>query len=272
MSIFWIVLASVVALVLLMVAVNELLGRPVMFLRWSGLRMFFGMRRLLTEWQVGDGREEACARFVEANAPKGDLDAAIAAIDRFAYRKKFLINVGDEKGALLDDALARTKPTRALELGAYVGYSALRTIRKLPPGGRLYSVEFNPANAAIARRVAEHAGVADRVTFVVGAIGDGGKTVKALAEQHGFSQGSLDFVFVDHAKEAYLADLKTILDAGWLHAGSVVVADNVGFPGAPDYKAYMEGEEGKRWHTKTHRAHLEYQKVLYDLVLESTLL
>ncbi|HJU21577.1 MAG TPA: O-methyltransferase [Casimicrobiaceae bacterium] len=234
--------------------------------------MLFGMKRLLTEWQVGDGREEACARFVVANAAKGDLDGAIAAIDRFAYRKKFLVNVGDEKGALLDDALARAKPKRALELGAYVGYSALRTIRKLPPDARLFSVEFNPANAAIARRVAEHAGVADRVTFIVGSIGDGGATVKTLIEQHGFSPGSLDFVFVDHAKECYLADLKTILDAGWLHAGTVVVADNVGFPGAPDYKAYMDGEEGKRWRTTTHRTHVEYQKVLTDLVLESTFL
>jgi catechol O-methyltransferase len=250
--------------------VNALLGGPVPFLRWSFLRMLLSMRRLLTEWQVGDGREEAAAKYVKAHAPAGDLSAAIASIDEFAYRQKFLINVGDEKGAILDAAVERAKPQLVLELGAYVGYSALRMARRLPPGGCVVTVEFNPSNAGIAQRLIEHAGVADRVKIVVGSIGDGGETVKVLEEKHGFRPGSLDFVFIDHAKEAYLPDLERILAAGWLHEGSVVVADNVGFPGAPEYKAYMDAEEGKRWHTKGHKTHVEYQKLIPDLVLEST--
>jgi catechol O-methyltransferase len=254
-----------------LVVVNSVLGGPVPFLRWSFIRMLFGMKRLMSEWQVGDGREEAAAQYVIAHAPQGNLDAAIAAIDKFAHQQQFLINVGDEKGVLLDAAIERVKPQRVLELGAYVGYSALRMARRLPAGGRIFSVEFNPSNAAIARRVIEHAGASDRITIVVGSIGDGGKTVKALEQEHGFQPGGLDFVFIDHAKEVYLSDLRRILEAGWLHPGSVVVADNVGFPGAPDYKAYMDGEEGKLWHTKAHKTHVEYQKVIPDLVLESTL-
>jgi catechol O-methyltransferase len=225
----------------------------------------------MSEWQVGDGREEAAADYVIAHAPAGNIDAAIAAIDKFARQRKFLINVGDEKGAILDAVVDRIKPRRVLELGAYVGYSALRMARRLGPGGRVFSVEFNPSNAAIARRVIAHAGASDRVTIVVGSIGDGGKTVKALEEEHGFKPGSLDFVFIDHAKEAYVPDLQRILDAGWLHVGSVVVADNVGVPGAPEYKAYMDREEGKRWRTQEHKTHVEYQKLIADLVLESTL-
>jgi catechol O-methyltransferase len=254
-----------------LVVVNALLGAPVPFLRWSFIRMLFSMKRLMSEWQVGDGREEAAANYVIAHAPAGDIDAAIASIDKFAYRQKFLINVGDEKGAILDAAIDRVKPQRVLELGAYVGYSALRMARRLPLGGRVISVEFNASNAAIARRIINHAGAAERVTIVVGSIGDGGKTVKALEEEHGFRTGGLDFVFIDHAKEAYLSDLQRILDAGWLHKGSVVFADNVGFPGAPEYKAYMDAEEGKLWHTKGHKTHVEYQKLIPDLVLESTL-
>jgi catechol O-methyltransferase len=34
----------------------------------------------------------------------------------------------------------------------------------------------------------------------------------------------------------------------------------------------MEAEEGRRWRTKTHRTHAEYQSLVRDLVLESTLL
>ena len=262
------VAAAVGALVVL----NILLGRPVPFLRWSVLRMLFGTKRLLSEWQVGDGREQAAASYVVANAPAGNVDAAIAALDRFAYRHKFLINVGDEKGAILDAAVERVAPRRVLELGAYVGYSALRMARRLPAGGQVFSVELNPSNATIARQVIEHAGAADRITIVVGSIGDGGQTVQTLEETHGFTAGSLDFAFIDHAKDAYLPDLQRILQTGWLHPGSVVVADNVGFPGAPEYRAYMDAEEGKRWHTRAHKTHAEYQKLIADLVLESTLL
>ncbi|HSI04454.1 MAG: O-methyltransferase [Myxococcota bacterium] len=251
---------------------HELLGRPVLFLRWSFLRVLIGMKHMLTEWQVGDGREEAVARFVVSNAPKGDINAVIAAIDEYAYRHKFLMNVGDKKGALLDGVIERVKPKRVLELGAYVGYSALRIARKLPAGGHLYSVEFNAANAAVARRIIEHAGATDRVTFVHGFLGDGGKTFAHLANDLGFVAGSLDAAFIDHAKEAYLPDLMSILQNGWLRPGAVVVADNIGFPGAPGYREYMDAEEGKRWRTTAHQAHLEYQSLVPDVVLESTLI
>ena len=251
--------------------IHSLVGKPVPFLRWSFIRMGLGMKTLLTEWQVGDGREEAAAQYVISHVPAGDPEAAIRAIDKYAQRKKFLINVGDEKGALLDAVIRRVKPRRVLELGAYIGYSALRIARQLPAGGHLYSVEFNEANAAIARRVIAHAGVADRVTFVVGSIGDGGGTLARLETENGFQAGSLDAVFIDHAKDSYLPDLKSILATGWLHAGSVIVADNVGFPGAPQYRAYMDSEEGKRWKTVPHATHVEYQSVIKDVVLESTL-
>jgi catechol O-methyltransferase len=265
------VLLYIVAAVAVLAGVNALLGGPVPFLRWSFIRMLLGMKRLLSEWQVGDGREEAAADYVIAHAPAGNIDAAIAAIDKFAHQRKFLINVGGEKGAILDAAIDRARPRRVLELGAYVGYSALRMARRLAAGDCVVSVELNPSNAAIARRVIAHAGASERIEIVVGSIGDGGKTVKALEDEHGFQPGSLDFVFIDHTKEAYLPDLQRILEAGWLHEGSVVVADNVGFPGAPEYKAYMDREEGKLWRTQGHKTHVEYQKVIADLVLESTL-
>ncbi|HEY6475415.1 MAG TPA: class I SAM-dependent methyltransferase [Polyangia bacterium] len=234
--------------------------------------MFLGARRLQRDWQVGDGREEAAAQAVLTRAPRGDLDAAIATLDRFASSEKLLINIGDEKGALLDQAVHRASPRRALELGAYVGYSALRIARALPAGGHLFSLELIPANAEIARRIATHAGAADRITFIVGSLGDGGRTLASLRDTHGFTAGSLDFVFIDHAKDQYLPDLLRILEAGWLHPESVVVADNIRFPGAPAYRRYMDAEEGKRWRTVRHKAHAEYQGRVRDEVWESTLI
>ena len=251
---------------------TEIGGRRLPFLRWSFLRLGLGMKHLLKEWQVGDGRERRALEHVLRTAPAGDLGAAIDAIDDFAYRQGYLINVGDEKGAILDRELAKVRPLRVLELGAYVGYSALRIARLLPPGGRLYSVEFSAENAALARRMVEHAGAAERVTFVHGSLGDGGATLARLRDQHGFAPGSLDAVFIDHDKEAYVPDLERILEAGWLHPGSIVIADNVGFPGAPKYRDFMRAQEGKRFRTTEHRTHAEYQTLIPDVVLVSTFL
>jgi catechol O-methyltransferase len=83
---------------------------------------------------------------------------------------------------------------------------------------------------------------------------------------------SLAFVFVDHDKDAYLPDLKRILDEGWLRAGAVVVADNVKLLGAPEYHAFMKAKEGTLFRTREHSTHLEYQTLLKDLVLESEFL
>ncbi|MFD6356918.1 O-methyltransferase [Nocardia tengchongensis] len=219
--------------------------------------------------QFGDGRETAVRDHVLATAEQGNPESVMAAIDTFARTRSNLVNVGDEKGLLLDAAVRKADPTLLLELGTYIGYSAVRTGRTMPAGARLISVEFSAANAEVARDIIAHAGLADRVTVVVGTIGDGGETLRLLAKEHGITEGAVDFVFVDHDKSAYLADLKHILDAGWLHPGTIVVADNMRIPGAPDYLSYMREAEGKSWRTVEHDTHIEYQSFLKDRVLES---
>ncbi len=242
--------------------------RKIPFLRWSFLRMMFGIKRLLTEWQVGDGREARLADYVAARARRGDAADVIRVIDEYCYTQSFLINVGDEKGLILDAAVARANPRRVLELGTYCGYSALR-MAAAAPAAQIFSIEFNPDNAAIARRILEHAGVGNRVTVVVGTLGDGGRTVDLLRREHGFGPGSVDLVFLDHDKNAYLPDLQLILGEGWLRPGALAVADNVKVPGAPAYRAYMTEHDGTLWRTVEHETHVEYQSVIKDLVLVS---
>ncbi|MDP9238071.1 MAG: O-methyltransferase [Chloroflexota bacterium] len=250
-------------------SLSEIGGKRLPFLRWSAVRMILGYRHLTTKWQVGDGREEALAAYVVSHARKGDVDDAIRVIDDFCYHRSVMMNVGDEKGEILDAAVQRALPRRILELGAYCGYSALRIARVMPADAALFSVEFSQANADIARRIWEHAGVASRLTVLVGSLGDGGGTIARLESEYGFGAGALDFVFVDHDKAAYLPDLERILGRGWLHPGSVVVADNVKVPGAPAYRAYMRAYQNDSWRTVEHPAHVEYQSLLKDLVLES---
>ncbi|KKW63710.1 SAM-dependent methyltransferase, partial [Mycolicibacterium elephantis] len=108
------------------------LKQKVPFLRWSVWRFALGLPGMVKTGQIGDGREQACAAFVEQNARQGDVDDVLSAIDDFAYNKSMLMNVGDEKGALLDAAVRRADPRLVLELGTYCGYGALRLARAAP--------------------------------------------------------------------------------------------------------------------------------------------
>ncbi|MCE5290002.1 MAG: class I SAM-dependent methyltransferase [Nocardiaceae bacterium] len=238
-------------------------------IRPSTIRLFLGLHSFVRNGQVGDGREAAVLDVVLRTTQRGDLDGVIRAIDDFASDRSFLVNVGNEKGLILDAAIKRANPQLLVELGAYVGYSALRTARVMPADAHLYSVELVAANAEITRTMLEHAGVSDRVTVINGKIGDPATMEKLDAA---VGSGKLDFVFIDHTKTYYLPDLKAILAAGWLHPASVVVADNVKSPGAPDYLAHLRAAEGTTWHTVEHATHVEYLSLIKDLVLESTYL
>ena len=244
------------------------LRRRLPMLRWSVLRAGTGIRKFNITGQMGDGRESAAADYVVAHARRGDIDDVLATMDRYSYEKSFLVSVGDEKGRLLDAAVRRADPALALELGTYCGYGALR-IARAAPSARVVSVELSAANSDVARRIWAHAGVEDRVTCAVGTLGDSGRTLTALHTDHGFGPATLDFLFIDHDKNAYLTDLQAIVDRGWLHSGSIVVADNVGFPGSPKYRAHMKEAQGSTWQTVEHRTHVEYQTLIPDLVLES---
>jgi catechol O-methyltransferase len=242
--------------------------RRLPFLRSSFWRLAVGMPNFVRTGQIGDGREEACAAYVEANARRGDIDDVLDTIDKFAVEKSMLVNVGDEKGELLDAAVRRANPKRVLELGTYCGYSALR-IARAAPKAEIFSIELSPGNAEVAQHIWAHAGVDDRITCVVGTIGDGGQTLDALVNEHGFGAGSVDLLFIDHEKSAYVSDLLAVLDRGWLHTGSIAVADNVRVPGAPKYREYMRAQQGELWNTIEHKTHVEYQTLIPDLVLES---
>ena len=194
-------------------------------LRWSVLRAGISVRNFNTTGQLGDGRETAAADYVVAHARHGDLGDVIAKMDQYSYDKAFLVSVGDEKGKLLDAAVKRANPRLALELGTYCGYGALR-IAAAAPSARIFSVELGAANALVAQRIWNHAGVADQITCVVGTIGDGGHTLDRLRDQHGFAADSIDFLFIDHDKNAYLADLLAIAEQRY---GFIATDDFAGF-------------------------------------------
>jgi predicted O-methyltransferase YrrM len=123
--------------------------------------------------------------------------------------------IGAEKGAVLEETVRKYRPKRVVEVGAYVGYSAILMARHLPPGARIQTIEINPKAAQLARENLARARLADRVEVIVG---------DALQEIPRLS-GPVDMAFIDADKEGYLSYLKLLEDK--FHPGSVVVADNV---------------------------------------------
>ena len=70
------------------------------------------------------GTEDEMLRVVAAEAPRGDVSATLAVIDRFCRSSHWMMHVGDVKGAILR-APHRAAPGLWVELGAYCGYSAV---------------------------------------------------------------------------------------------------------------------------------------------------
>jgi catechol O-methyltransferase len=200
-------------------------------------------------------RVEQALAFARAHARAGDPESVLSALDRFGREHSFLMNVGDRKGEILDAEVRNRKPARALEIGAFCGYSAVRIARLLREwDGRLVSIEASEANARVARAMLELAGLSDLVEIH-----------HAKAEEAIPSLGApFELVFIDHWKDLYLPDLLRLEKHALLRPGSVVVADNVGLFDASDYFAHVRGSG--RYESRNVVSTVEYRDELPDAV------
>ena len=167
---------------------------------------------------------------------RGDPLGVISLIDRYACEKNYLMNVGPDKGRIVCDLIAEIKPLVMVELGGYVGYSAVlfgNAVRKAG-GKRYFSLERNPEFAAVILALVDLAGLSDIVKVCVG------PSDRSIARLH--AEGVLkhiDLMFLDHYKPAYTTDLKLVEHLKLVTPGSVLAADNVIKPGNPPYLKYV---------------------------------
>ncbi|KAB8273779.1 S-adenosyl-L-methionine-dependent methyltransferase [Aspergillus minisclerotigenes] len=136
----------------------------------------------------------------------------------------YMMSVGAPKGRIVTDLTDEIKPKTMIELGCYMGYSAILfgdAVRR-NGGERYLSLELNPEWAAIANMLIELAGLRDFVS-------------------------KIELMFLDHYKPAYLTDLKLCEHHGMIVPGSVLAAGNVLYPGNPPYLEYVRSSvEQKR--------------------------
>ena len=128
--------------------------------------------------------------------------------------------VGPAVGRLLAQLVRISGARRVFELGSAVGYSTVWLARAVGPGGRVFYTDGSEEVAAEARRNLEDAGVADRVTVLVG------DALECLAR----TDGELDLVFNDVDKEGYPEVLRQAVPR--LRPGGLLVTDNVLWDGA----------------------------------------
>jgi catechol O-methyltransferase len=195
---------------------------------------------LLTDLQFDDGREIELLHFIYNKPDIEDIRDSppkiLAAIDEFARTKKYLMNVGEDKGRIVTDLIAEVKPQVMVELGGYVGYSCILfgdAVRHAG-GKRYFSLERNPEFAAVISSLVDLAGLGDIVEVVVGPSDVSLKRLHA----RGVLQ-DIDLMFLDHYKPAYTTDLKLCEELGLITPGTVLAADNVIKPGNPPYLEYV---------------------------------
>ncbi|NXU58198.1 COMT methyltransferase, partial [Turnix velox] len=221
---------------------------------WAALVWNEMIREKITNFIMNQSKEQRILEFVLNNAVRGDPSSVLDTIDKYCSQKEWAMNVGDEKGVILDRTVGEAQPGVALELGTYCGYSAVRIARLLRPGARLLSIEFNPHFAAIARQVIDFAGLQDKVKLIEGSSEE---IIPQLKKK--YEVDTLDFVFLDHWKDRYRPDTILIQECNLLRKGSILLADNIIFPGAPDFLKYIRNNP--RFQCTNYPSHLEYMKV-----------
>jgi catechol O-methyltransferase len=196
-----------------------------------------------------DGREIALLHYIfsrpDLKELRGHPDKVLAAVDEYVEKHSRLMNIGPRKGAFISKLIAEHKPSVMVELGGYVGYSAIKfgdAVRS--HGGKQYlSLEVNPENAAVAKMLLELAGLRDFVRIIIGSSND--SLIKLIQVEKKISQ--IEFLFIDHWKDLYLPDLWLLEALNVLILGvSIIAADNVIMPGAPDYLEWVRASPAQK--------------------------
>ncbi|OJJ95660.1 hypothetical protein ASPACDRAFT_47550 [Aspergillus aculeatus ATCC 16872] len=236
---------------------------PPIFTKYPSLRKMAGLEESEIV-ESHDGREITLLKHIYAHPEldtklRGSPAAILEVMDEFAAQEDFLINIGPDKAGKLAVLVREHRPRVVVELGGYVGYSAilfgsiLKEIwtqdhpdnadletgeeenRKAQP--RLFSIEIDPLVASVALNLVSLAGLQDLVEVVVGA---SAHNLRRLHEQGTLGDQGVDLLFMDHDEALYAADVQVAEELGLLKTdGALVIADNVLRPGAPAYRDYM---------------------------------
>jgi predicted O-methyltransferase YrrM len=122
---------------------------------------------------------------------------------------------------LLEFLVRLTGARRILEIGAFIGLSAMTMARAMPPGGKLITIEKFDHFADVCRRNFAANGLSDRIELVQG---DAFEIIEKLPRDE-----PLDIAFIDGNKERYAHYFEAI--EARVRSGGLILVDDVLFHG-----------------------------------------
>jgi predicted O-methyltransferase YrrM len=167
---------------------------------------------------------EPVARYVTENiSPDSPLEHRLR-LETLKLSNGGMISPPDV-GALLTMLAQSVGARRAIEVGTFTGYTALKVAQALPSDGRLICCDINSDWPQIGRRYWREAGVEARIDLRVAPALE---TLNSLLKQGG--AGSIDFVFIDADKKGYESYYEVCLQL--VRPGGLIVLDNMLWDGA----------------------------------------
>ncbi|CAI5760231.1 unnamed protein product [Candida verbasci] len=153
----------------------------------------------------------------------------------------WFMNIGPKKGEIITKEIRSKKPKILIELGGYIGYSAVLLANEIIDDldAKFYSFELNPEFAKISTEVIKLAGLSRKVEIIVGKASYNLPLFKERLQSEKGQFVPLDFILLDHWKNLYLPDLKLMEQINLIAPGTLICADNVIKPGAPEYLKYL---------------------------------
>lgn len=187
---------------------------------------------------------------------EGDIDAAITSFDDYSESNGLGMNLGAEKGDVLEAAVRQalaergdgSGPFAVLEVGAHFGDGTLRVVRALQSKGlqgTVVSFEDNKAWASGCLALLRHVLQSGRRVHHESLVVKPGAVVQAAqAALDHFKLKHFNVVLLDHDHRQYLEDLKGLVSIGAVAPGGIVHADNAGRDARilDKYLRYVQGE------------------------------
>lgn len=133
----------------------------------------------------------------------------------YAHYEDSAMLSGFFQGRLLSMFSHMLRPRTVLEIGTYLGYSALCLAEGLSDGGKVITLDIQEETNAVARSFVEKSEYQDKIEFHLGVAAD---IIPTLAE-------AFDLVFIDADKPNYSHYYDLVFER--LRPGGFIVADNV---------------------------------------------
>lgn len=144
-----------------------------------------------------------------------EAEKVLIEIEKMSTRKFFPI-VGPRKGRILVDIIHEIRPKRILEVGTFIGYSAILMGKELDSDVHLITIEIHSDETKMAEENIKRSEILPKIDVLIG------DAIEMLPKL----EGKFDLVFLDADKSEYPIYLRLVEDK--LHKGSIIVADNAG--------------------------------------------